>query len=421
MEARVAIVGVGYVGLQNAITVAKTGLPVIAFDIDTNRINDLNKKIDKNQEIFEINSPNLLFTADLALLKEANCYLISIPTPINEHMVPNLFSLKSVSKLVAGVLKTGDIVVLESTVFPGATREILIPILEQQSGLKSSSDFYVGYSPERINPGDPSHNPSNMTKVISGQNQEALQKIKALYQRIFTLDLYEAPSMEVAESCKLLENIQRDVNVALMNEFAQVMEKMGVSIYDVLDAAETKWNFLPFHPGLVGGHCIPEDPYYLIYQANKLGSSPNLIGCARQTNEHFLHFIINVAVRLISKQGFSLKGAKVTIMGMSFKQNVTDMRHSLSIVLYKHLKSMGMDVLACDPVVYNLYADLNWIDVDKVQDCQALIICQAHDEFLSISPEELSKKIAPKGVIIDIPGAFRKKIGFRGDINYWSL
>jgi len=421
MDEIIAIIGVGYVGLQNAISFAKAGVKVIAFDTDKSRINDLSKGIDRNYAEVELINPNLNYTSNADLLKEANHYLISIPTPINEHMVPNIFPLKSAAKLVAKALKVGDVVVLESTVFPGATRDLLIPALEQQSGLKSGSDFYVGYSPERIVPGDSSRNASNTTKVISGQNKEALEKIKKLYEHVFTLNLHSAPSMEVAESSKLLENIQRDVNIALMNEFAQIMDKMGLSIHDVLDSAKTKWNFLPFTPGLVGGHCIPEDPYYLIYQANKLGAIPTLVSCARQTNEQFFHFIVDTTIKLLTQQGFSLKGAKVVVMGISFKPNVTDTRHSLSIVLYKALKSFGFDVVACDPMVNQFNRDLDWTNWNELKDCHAMIICQAHTKFLEISPEHFSEKIVPNGVIIDIPGAFTHNATFRTDINYWSL
>lgn len=421
MKSTVAIIGVGYVGLQNAIAIAKVGYEVIGFDKDTNRINDLNQGIDRNNEIEDIARSNLVFTSDPAQLAKANYFLISVPTPINEHMVPNIFSLKSASKLVAKSLKKGDVVILESTVFPGATRELLIPILEEISGLKSGVDFFVGYSSERIVPGDPSHNLSNMTKVISGQNEESLEKIKELYEQVFALKLHCAPSMEVAESSKLLENIQRDVNIALMNEFAQIMDKMGLSIHDVLEAAKTKWNFLPFTPGLVGGHCIPEDPHYLIYQANKLGAISNLISCARQTNEQFFHFIIDVVIRLLTQNGCALRDANIAIMGISFKANVTDTRHSLSIVLYENLKAMGVQMMACDPLANHHGLALNWIDLNELKDCQAMIVCQAHKQFLDLSVDELNDKMALNGVIIDVAGAFNSHVGLRKDIVYWSL
>lgn len=419
MKKIIGVIGIGYVGLQNAIAISKAGFMVIGFDKDKNRVTELQQGIDKNQEAVNFSNSNLIFTDDLATLTEANHFLISVPTPINERRIPNVFPLKSASRMLADIIKKDDVVVLESTVFPGATRELLIPILEEQSGLKSGLDFFVGYSSERIVPGD-THS-KNTTKVISGQNAEALKRIKALYEDISSLKLHCAPSIEVAESSKLLENIQRDVNIALMNEFAQIMETMNLSIHDVLDAAKTKWNFLPFTAGLVGGHCIPEDPYYLIYQANKSGGVHSLISCARQTNEQFYHFITEVLVKLLTQQGIALRDAKIGILGMSFKANVTDMRHSLSIVLYQALKALGMHPVACDSRVKRIANGIEWQDLDQLENCQALIICQAHNEFLEAGSEVLRSKLVPNGVFIDIPGIFSKLNDFREEVKYWSL
>ncbi len=420
MKTTIAVVGIGYIGLQNAIAFSKAGLSVIGFDINKTRINELADGIDRNHEVFDFASPNLIFTDDPAALKKATYFLISVPTPINEHYVPNIFPLKSASAEVAGVLKKGDVVVLESTVFPGASRELLIPILEQKSKLKCGDDFYAGYSSERIVPGDSVHNFSNIYKVISGQNGEALEKIMALYQKVFARNLHCAPSMEVAEASKLLENIQRDVNIALMNEFAQMMEKMGISIHDVLDAAKTKWNFLPFKPGLVGGHCIPEDPYYLIYQANKLGGYPNLISCARQVNEQYVDFIVSMLIKLLTKQGFLLTGAKVAVLGMSFKPNVNDTRHSLSIVLTKKLQALGIDVCVCDPLARRENIPFNWVELNDLEKCHAIIMAQAHNEFTKLSALSYSNKLIHKGIFIDITGVFSQAKLFREDITYWS-
>jgi len=421
MKKTIAIIGIGYVGLHNAVSISKAGLNVIAYDKEEQRINDLSKGIDKNGEVTDFLNANLVFTSDPHKLLEANYYLISIPTPINERKVPNTFPLKSASKIVATALKKGDVVVLESTVFPGATSEILIPILEQDSGLESGKDFFVGYSSERIVPGDETNNLMNTTKVISGQNKEALDKIKQLYEHDFGWKIHCAPSVEVAESSKLLENIQRDVNIALMNEFAQIMEKMHLSINDVLEASKTKWNFLPFTPGLVGGHCIPEDPYYLIYQANKAGGIHNLITCARQTNEQFFRFIVDVVVKLLTKQDLALRNAKVAVLGISFKANVTDTRHSLSVALYHSLKTIGINAIACDPLSDGTVKDLHWVDLSQLNDCAAIILCQAHNEFKEMGAASFSKKIISKGVFLDIPGVFSGTAGFRDDIAYWSL
>lgn len=352
MNQIIAIIGIGYVGLHSALAFSKAGIKVIAFDIDEQRIKDLSTGVDINQEKTTINDNNLLFTNDPEQLKEATFYLISVPTPLNEHKVPDLHALKAASRIVATVLKKDDVVILESTVFPGATRELLIPILNQNSGLINDIDFFVGYSSERIVPGDEKLTTlTTATKVVSGESEAALKKIVGLYQNLPGLKIHCATSLEVAESSKLLENIQRNVNIALMNEFAQIMNKMGVSIYEVLDAAKTKQNFVPFTPGLVGGHCIPEDPYYLLYQANKTDSVSNLIQCACQTNQQFYQFIINMTVKLLTKQGVLLHHAKVAVLGISFKANVTDTRHSLSINLYEGLKSLEINAVACDPLV----------------------------------------------------------------------
>lgn len=421
MKTTIAIIGIGYIGLQNAIAFAKAGLNVIGFDLSKSRIKELTEGDDRNHEAFDFASPNLIFTDDPALLREATYFLISVPTPINEHYVPNIFPLKSAAAEVAEVLKKGDVVVLESTVFPGATRELLIPILEEKSNLRCGIDFYAGYSSERIVPGDSEHTFSNIYKVISGQNSEALEKIMELYQKVFARNLHCAPSMEVAESSKLLENIQRDVNIALMNEYAQMMEKMGISFHNVLDAAKTKWNFLPFKPGLVGGHCIPEDPYYLIYQANKSGGFPNLVACARQINEQFVDFIVSILIKLLTKQGFLLAGAKIAVLGMSFKANVSDTRHSMSIVLAKKIQSLGMNVCVCDPIARRDNISFEWVELNNLENCHAIIMTQAHNEFTKLSAASYSNKIQHKGIFIDITGAFYQSKLFREDIIYWSL
>lgn len=381
MNAIIAIIGIGYVGLQSALQISKSGLKTIAFDINEQRINELQQGIDSNLDSNINLQPNLFFTSNPNDLSEANYYLISIPTPINERKVPDIYPLKSAVKLIANFIKKGDVIILESTVFPGATREILIPLIEAQTGFASGKDFFVGYSPERIVPGDDQLNSLNKTKVIAGQNKEALQMIKDLYQTIDSFELHCAPNLEVAEACKLLENIQRDVNIALMNEFAQIMDKMNVSIHSVIEAANTKWNFLPFTPGLVGGHCIPEDPYYLIYQANKSGGLHNLISCARQTNEQFYLFILDVTLRLLIEQSFTLKNSRVALLGMSFKPNVTDTRHSLSVALYHRLKYLGFNAIAVDPLSHRTIPDLDWMKLSELRDCHAIILCQGHNEL----------------------------------------
>lgn len=421
MKTIVAIIGVGYVGLQNALLISRQGLRTIAFDINQKRINELSQGIDSNLETNIQENSQLMFTSNPNELSEANYYLISVPTSINEHKIPDTLPLKSSAKLIANFIKKEDVIILESTVFPGATRELLIPLLEEHSGLKSGKDFFVGYSSERIVPGDVELNSLNNTKVIAGQNDETLKRIKALYQQVYSIQLHCASSLEVAEASKLLENIQRDVNIALMNEFAQIMDKMNISIHEVIDAAKTKWNFLPFMPGLVGGHCIPEDPYYLMYQADKSGAIHNLISCARQVNEQFYFFIVDVVVRLFIKQSLGLTNAKVALLGMSFKPNVTDVRHSLSLALYHRLKYLGFDAIAVDPLSHHSIPQLNWVDLTGLGSCEAIIICQAHNEFIAVGLKNLCNKLVENGVLIDIPGVFAQQNHLRKDIAYWGL
>lgn len=422
MNQVIAIIGIGYVGLHSALTFAKAGINVIAFDINEQRINALALGVDQNMEVLDVNLPNLRFTHDPEQLKEANVYLISVPTPLNEHKVPDLHALKSASKLIAPMLKKGDVVILESTVFPGATRELLISILMEQSGLMSGEDFFVGYASERIVPGDEQLTAlTTATRVISGENVAALEKVKHLYQLIPNTILHCASSLEVAESSKLLENIQRNINISLMNEFAQIMDKLNISFHDVFEAAKTKPNFLQFTPGLVGGHCIPEDPYYLIYKANKADCIHNLISCACQTNQQFYYFIINKLVALLIKQKIVLYNANVAILGMSFKPNVNDVRHSLSINLYQNLKSMGMNVLACDPLINDDKLALDWVSLAELNTCHAIILCQAHQEFIEYGAQQISEKVLTNGVLIDIPGIFAHSSALRDDIVYWGL
>ncbi|WP_133136646.1 nucleotide sugar dehydrogenase [Legionella rowbothamii] len=418
----VAIIGVGYVGLHSALTLSNAGIKVIAFDINQQRINELACGIDQNMEITDVHTKNINFTHDPEQLKEANYYLISVPTPINSHKVPDLHPLKTASKLVASVLKKGDLVILESTVFPGATRELLIPILNKNSGLISGTDFLVGYTSERIVPGDKRLTQlTTSVRVISGQNEEALRKIEQLYQLIPEIKVHSAPSLEIAESSKLLENIQRSVNISLMNEFAQIMDKLNIPFHDVLAAAKTKSNFHPYTPGLVGGHCIPEDPYYLIHQASTSDCIHNLISCACQTNQQFYYFIMNKLTTLLIKQKIVVSDAKIAILGMSFKANVNDIRHSLSINLYDNLKSMGINALACDPLVIHEKIDMDWIDLEELEQCDAIVLCQAHEEFIQFGVQKISDKLVTNGVFIDIPGVYAHSSGLRKDILYWGL
>ena len=421
MNPTIAIIGAGYVGMQIAVTFAKAGIEVIAYDNDKQRIADLDHGIDKYLESIQYKNYKIKFSDDISSLALATHFIVALPTPINIHMVPDLAALKHATKDLGRVIKKNDVIVFESTVYPGATEELLIPILEQESGLKSGSEFYVGFSPERVVPGDAKHGLEKDVKVISGQNELALQKIKQLYEQTRSIKLYCAPSMKVAESCKLLENIQRDVNIALMNEYASIMGQMGIAMHDVLNAANTKWNFLSFKPGLVGGHCIPLDPYYLIYQANKYGARTNLISTAREVNEQFIHYIADSLLKLLKQQDSVIPSCKVILAGISFKPNVADTRHSLSLKLYTLLEQYGIEVFALDPIANRHDLNLNWVELGDMPVVDAIIITQGHEVFIDAGLNTFTAKLNLHGVLMDLPSIFNNRHSGQGNIIHWSL
>lgn len=417
MDACLAIIGSGYVGMQIGMAFAKAGLRVIAFDNDKTRIAELRAGKDRYSSIKNFSKFNITFTNDISLLTAANYFIVTISTPVDEYLIPDLSAITSATKSVGQTIKKDDLIVFESTLFPGATEEILIPILEEQSGLQSGIDFYVGYSPERVVPGSKEYGLDTIVKIISGQNSEALAKVKNLYQLALS-ELYCAPTIKVAEASKILENIQRDVNIALMNEYAQIMNKMDISIHEVLLAANTKWNFLPFKPGLVGGHCISVDPLYLTYQANKYKAKSNLIAQARQINEDFVFYLCDSLIRLLSMQGFSLQASKVGLLGLSFKANVSDTRNSLSIELYKLLEQYGIEMYAIDPLVDHKKLTLNWSDWENSPPLQAVLLAQDHDAFIKQGYKALCSKLLKKGIFMDVPGVFAGQDNGRKDIIY---
>jgi len=371
-------------------------------------------------ELNQCSGLNIKFTDETTLLSPVKNFIIALPTPVSLHLVPDLSALEQAATMLGGILKKDDVVVFESTVFPGATEELIIPILERESRLKSGYEFYVGYSPERFIPGSVEHGLNMDVKVISAQNEQALTRVKELYEQGGFVRLYSVPSIKIAEACKLLENIQRDVNIALMNEYAAVMSAMDISIHDVLAAAKTKWNFLSFKPGLVGGHCISVDPYYLIYQANKYGVSTNLISTARQVNEQFIHFIADSLIKLLTNQGICIGHAKVVLAGISFKPNVSDTRHSLSIELYKLLESYGIEVFALDPIAWRYGLDLNWVEWEDMPISNAMLFIQDHDFFIEQGLTKLTQKLVKNAVFMDLPGVFSDHDRC-SDFVYWGL
>lgn len=422
---KIAIVGLGYVGLKAATAFSNTDMLIIGFDINQQRIAELKQGLDHNFDVNPklLHKNNLVFTDNLIDLEESDYFIIDVQTPVDDYGNPDLDPIISASTLVAQVIRRGNLVICESTVYPGLTEEIIIPILEKGSGLQSAKDFFVGYSPERIVPGDTAFELIDRNKIIAGQNAFALQKVKALYDLIMPGKLFSASSIAVAEAAKLLENIQRDVNIALINEFAHIMQKMNLSIFDVLEAAKTKWNFLPFEPGFVGGHCIPVDPYYLIHKAHKMGTGARLIEAARSANESLIHLVQDALINKCAQKGFKIADANIVIMGISFKKNVSDTRHSLSIKLYHCLKKLGFNPIICDPLAYksNLDPDLKFIDWASLPQQKIMVITVGHDQFKAYGAALLNAKLEKNAILIDVPGLFYPGTDFRDDIDYWSL
>ena len=404
---KLAIIGLGYVGLPLAVEFGKK-YPTIGFDINAARIKELKKGIDRTLEVSSEEleaAKNLSFTTSIEDIKEANIYIVTVPTPIDKHKNPDLTPLIMASRTVGRVLKRGDIVIYESTVFPGCTEEVCVPELERESGLQFNEDFFCGYSPERINPGDKQHRLPTIKKVTSGSTPEVAKKVDELYKSIVTAGTHLAPSIKVAEAAKVIENAQRDINIAFVNELALIFDKLGIDTLDVLEAAGTKWNFLPFRPGLVGGHCIGVDPYYLAYKAKEVGYHPQIILAGRRTNDEMGVFVANKVVKLLIHKGHKVKGSKALVLGITFKENCPDIRNSRVIDVIEELQDFGIEVDVYDP----------WADKKEVKkeydltllenepdftDYDSIILAVAHEEFKNLD----FTKIPPQSVVFDIKG-----------------
>ena len=345
----VCVVGLGYVGLPLAVLLSRQ-FKVVGFDVNETRISQLQKGIDLTHEVAlkDLTDSSMIFSADPSIINTASFVIVAVPTPVDEHNIPDLTIVKKASEMVGTHLKKGSIVGYESTVYPGVTEEICLPILEKMSGFSSGTDFAVGYSPERVNPGDKEHTIDKVVKVVSGMNEVSLEVIAQLYGTITTV--FKATSIKAAEAAKVIENTQRDLNIALMNELAQLFYKMDLSIYDVLDAANTKWNFLPFTPGLVGGHCIGVDPYYLTYKAREIGHNPELILAGRETNDTMHSFIVREVIRRMSQLEIALHDANIVILGATFKENVPDIRNSKIIDVFQEFVGFGATPSLYDPL-----------------------------------------------------------------------
>ncbi len=385
-----SIIGLGYVGLPLAVEFSKKGYQVIGFDINEARIQELQQGNDYTLEVSKEElqeAATLQYTSKASDLAKANIYIVTVPTPITEHKFPDLTPLEAASNLVGSVLSKNDIVIYESTVFPGCTEEVCVPILEAQSGLVFNTDFFCGYSPERINPGDKKHRVSNIVKVTSGSTPEMAETIDKLYKSIITVGTYKASSIKVAEAAKVIENSQRDINIAFVNELALIFGKLGIDTHEVLEAAGTKWNFLPFTPGLVGGHCIGVDPYYLTHKAKSVGYIPQVILAGRKINDNMGKYIAERVVKLMIQQGKLIKGAKVTILGITFKENCPDIRNTRVIDIVHELTEYGIEVEVFDDNV-NAAEVKKEYNIDLVstisKDTRAMILAVAHKSFNKI-------------------------------------
>ena len=421
-ESKLAVIGLGYVGLPIALAFAKK-IKVIGFDINEARVNQMKKGIDPSQELDKaaFKGCDIEFTASIDVLKKANFFIIAVPTPIDEHNLPDLKPLLGASKSVGKALKKGDYVVYESTVYPGCTEEDCIPVLEEFSGLKFKKDFKVGYSPERINPGDKEHTITKIIKVVSGCDAESLEQIAKTYQIIVEPGVHKAPSIKVAEAAKIIENTQRDVNIALMNELSIIFNKMNINTFDVLEAAGTKWNFLKFFPGLVGGHCIGVDPYYLTHKAEALGYHARVINSGRYVNDSMGFYVAKNTVKKIIAAGKNISQAKVLIMGATFKENVSDIRNSKIADVVKELKSYAVKVDVTDP-----YADSTDLKHEYgfglvksiAKNYDAVIVAVNHKEYLNLDEKYFKSIMGKNPVLVDVKGIYRNKMK---SITYWGL
>ncbi len=417
-----AVIGLGYVGLPIALAFAKK-IKVIGFDINSSRIELMKKNVDPSGELSatDFNNSDIIFTDSLTVLKEATFYIVTVPTPIDAFNHPDLTPLLSATKTIGAVLKKGDYVVYESTVYPGCTEEDCIPLLEELSGLTLGKDFKVGYSPERINPGDKEHTLSKITKVVAGCDAESLDAITEVYELVVDAGIHKAPSIKVAEAAKIIENTQRDVNIALMNELSTICDKLNINTFEVLEAARTKWNFLPFTPGLVGGHCIGVDPYYLTYKARKLGLNPNVILSGRLINDQMPMHIAKKIVADLIKSGKDISKARVLVLGVTFKENVEDIRNSKVADLIKELQTFSLNIDAVDPyasfVEFKHEYNLEFTNAMS-SEYDVVILAVSHTEYQSKNIDFFEKLLKKDGVFVDIKGLYRKE---KHTNPYWTL
>ena len=409
-DVRIGVIGLGYVGLPLAVYLARH-FPVLGFDIDKERVAELSGGVDRTREVTEeefAHAAQIAYSAEVASLKDANFYIVTVPTPVDQAKRPDLSALVAASHVVGSVLSPGNVVVYESTVFPGATEEVCVPQIEKASGLAFNRDFFAGYSPERINPGDKTHRLPSIVKVTSGSTPEAADLVDAVYAKVITAGTHRASSIRVAEAAKVIENIQRDVNIALINELAMLFKQLGLETREVLEAAGTKWNFQPYRPGLVGGHCIGVDPYYLTYKAESIGFHPQMILAGRRINDAMAAYVANDVIKIMLKRKQSIDQARVLVMGFTFKENVPDTRNTKVVDLVRTLRDFVAEVVVYDPMAdvalaQHEYALTLTNDLPRGP-FDAIILAVKHDAIAKLGEPGIKALLAPGGLIYDLKG-----------------
>jgi len=423
---RISVVGLGYVGLPVAVAFGGKAR-TIGFDINESRLKELREGHDRTNEVAadELMRADIVFTADTAVLAQADFHIVAVPTPVDEAHQPDLTPVERASETVGKALKRGDIVVYESTVYPGVTEEVCVPILERLSGLVCGADFTVGYSPERINPGDKEHTFTKIMKVVSGQDQATLDVVAAVYESVVTAGVYRAANIKVAEAAKVIENTQRDLNIALMNELSLIFARMDIDTNSVLEAAGTKWNFLKFKPGLVGGHCIGVDPYYLTHKAEKLGYNSQVILAGRRINDGMGAYIGQQAIKQLIRAGHDAGKSTVTVLGLTFKENCPDLRNSKVIDVIRELQSFGVRVQVADPQADSAEAEheygIGLTPLDQLQPAQAVVLAVAHQEYAAWDVEQFQRLLTAGGVILDVKGICQPARFESAGIHLWRL
>ncbi len=425
----ICVVGLGYVGLPLAVLLSKK-FKVIGFDINSKRVEELSSGLDRTGEIDseKLVSSDILFTDKPELISTADLIIVTVPTPIDEHKIPDLRPVKAASRTVGRFMKKGSIVVYESTVYPGVTEDICIPILEQESGLKWKENFHVGYSPERVNPGDKEHTIDKIIKVVAGDTPEITDYLAEIYDSVITAGVHRAPNIKTAEAAKVIENTQRDLNIALMNELAVIFHRLGIDTKEVIEAAATKWNFIKFEPGLVGGHCIGVDPYYLTFKAQELGYHPEVILAGRRINDYMGKFVAENTVKLLIKAGKAVKDSKVLIMGFTFKENISDIRNTRVIDIYNELREYGVEVFVYDPYAYPEEVKEEY-GIDLLRDFNVeipydgVIVAVKHESFKKLGFQELKNMMNNIGspVLVDVKGLYKDLLANEKGFLYWTL